>query len=96
MKTVGKLSTQTLTVTVLLVTLGGLIQFVVLPQLADRHPEVRTLRDAPHVKIVQQARTLQVGDLALDFRVVGEAGAVVSLSDFRDKWVVLVFSRGHW
>jgi len=39
---------------------------------------------------------LAVGDVAPDFTLGAFAGGTVTLSDFRDQNVVLVFYRGHW
>ncbi len=39
---------------------------------------------------------IQVGQVAPDFTLLDIDGNEVTLSDFRGKKVVLVFSRGHW
>ena len=39
---------------------------------------------------------IQVGQVAPDFTLLDVEGNHVTLSDFRGKKVVVVFSRGHW
>ena len=39
---------------------------------------------------------IQVGQVAPDFTLLDVEGNRVTLSDFRGKKVVVVFSRGHW
>jgi cytochrome oxidase Cu insertion factor (SCO1/SenC/PrrC family) len=39
---------------------------------------------------------IQVGQPAPDFTLEDAAGRPLTLSDFRGKYVILVFYRGHW
>ena len=39
---------------------------------------------------------VRVGDRAPDFTLTGADGRSVSLSDYRGRFVTLVFYRGHW
>ena len=84
-----------LTVLLLCVLIGSLIRYGIAPHFRNQRPGRPPLQDAPYVKMEPAASRLRPGDAAPDFTIQGEAGRPVQLSDYRGRWVVLVFLRNR-
>lgn len=86
----------------LVALIAGVVRYAVDPKVTVFSAGSAPSGDAPGDAVTRRdssgvvPRTVEVGDEAPEFTAIGEDGKAVRLSDFRGRWLVLVFLRGHW